>query len=263
MISAWSCWKLWTHTESFCYSSEDHVVEFDGKSKILFDEIQSRFGFVGGCRSEYVAYFHRSDLLSNYWVLRQQHQIKAISRCSAIPQKDQPKQRKLLMACDTNCAWSVVRRRSDNGLLGAAALSGVHCPTDCLEVAAFDDSNAFSFVRTPEWMWPWFAVPPLISTEVWSLLSADLRASVGPSGWVYPCYTRLATGLSHAVYLLMNINITYVGRAFAAGGRLQDGTRELSGLESAGKNLDDPSDHARSSSTRVRSILEQRSRSET
>ena len=59
---------------------------------------------------------------------------------------------------------------------------------------------------------------------------------------VYPCYTRLAMGLSHAVHLLMNINITCVGRAFAAGGRLQDVARELSDLESAWKSLDQISD---------------------
>ena len=43
-------------------------------------------------------------------------------------------------------------------------------------------------------------------------------------------------GCSHAVHLIMNINLTAVGRAFRAGAALVEGARLLDDLESAGCN---------------------------
>ena len=49
-------------SESAFYAKEENVVQLEGKSPILFGELQERFGFVGGSVEEYVKYFHRADL---------------------------------------------------------------------------------------------------------------------------------------------------------------------------------------------------------
>ena len=50
-----------------------------------------------------------------------------------------------------------------------------------LAVASFDENNAFTRVVTPTWMWPWVAAPPALASDVWPLLSAELKQRVSPS----------------------------------------------------------------------------------
>ena len=40
-------------TESLFYKEEANVVELLGKSAVIFDELQTRFGFIGGSEVEY------------------------------------------------------------------------------------------------------------------------------------------------------------------------------------------------------------------
>ena len=130
------------------YEAEDHVVDINDKSDILFQEIQTHYGFDGGNRDEYRKYFNRQNLPKGYWVYKRRHETKAISGFSAVGKKDKIHQRKLLMACATNYAWRDVRLRFDHGLLGAGAIGSLHVPSDAWEVDAFDESNALSFLRT-------------------------------------------------------------------------------------------------------------------
>ena len=48
--------------EAEFYSSEDNVIDFEGRSQTIFNELEEHFGFVGGTESEYVRYFHRANL---------------------------------------------------------------------------------------------------------------------------------------------------------------------------------------------------------
>ena len=57
-------------------------------------------------------------------------EVSAIAGVSAVPKKD-GRQRKLLMQCSANYMFSDVRCRSKLGMLGGAALGGVHVPSDC------------------------------------------------------------------------------------------------------------------------------------
>ena len=84
-------------------------------------------------------------------------------------------------------------------------------------------------------MWPSFALPPLRAVELWPVLPLDFRATLDLDTWVYPCYTRLAMGCSHAVHLIMNINMTVVGRVFLASSRAGDAAHELADLQSGGE----------------------------
>ena len=83
-------------------------------------------------------------------------------------------------------------------------------------------------------MLPWFAVPPPRAIELRAVLPATLRATLLPDTWAYPRYTRLAMGCSHAVHLIMNVNLTVAGGVFLAGARLGDAACELADLESDG-----------------------------
>ena len=86
-------------------------------------------------------------------------------------------------------------------------------PCDKLSASSFDESNAFTCVLTPQWCWGWCSTPPVQARHVWSVLPEELRKRVDESTWVYPQYCRLPMGGSHSVNILMNINITRVGRA--------------------------------------------------
>ena len=121
-------------TEALFYSAEDHVVDPFGKSTVLFKEIENYYGFVGGSQDQYVRYFHRTDLPSDYFVWRREAEVKAVSGFSTVPKKDATRQRKLLISCATNYWWVDVRRRAEHGLLGAAAFSTLHSPGDSWEV---------------------------------------------------------------------------------------------------------------------------------
>ncbi len=72
--------------------------------------------------------------------------------------------------------------------MGGGALSRLHIPSDNMQVASFDESNAFTSVMTPPWFWPWSATPPVRAKDVWKKLSPEQRASVLPETWVAPLY---------------------------------------------------------------------------
>ena len=101
-------------------------------------------------------------------------------------------------------------------MLGGTALSRMHVESDCLSASSFDESNAFTSVLTPEWMWGWCATPPLPASRIWEVLPPCLCSRVTPATMIYPLYCRLAMGSSHSVHLLMNINLTVVGKALCS-----------------------------------------------
>eukprot|EP00959_Pyramimonas_sp_CCMP1952_P152375 3188050-Pyramimonas_sp.AAC.1 len=72
---------------------------------------------------------------------------------SAVLKKDGYKLRKLIMAVPTNFSWIDVRHRADHGLGGGGALTMMRAPGLELHMARCDESNAFSSVSLPEWMW--------------------------------------------------------------------------------------------------------------
>ena len=92
------------------------------------------------------------------------------------------------------------------------AIGRVNVPTDRWDGAALDQSNAFTAVLEPFWMRACFAVPPLLACDLWEVLDEQTRLKVRPDTWIYPCYCRLAMGLSHAVHMLLTINVTSIGR---------------------------------------------------
>ena len=71
-----------------------------------------------------------------------------------------------------------IRHRAEHGLRGGEALSAVFVPSDILEISVFDESNAFTWIRTPNWMHSWIVAPPVLARDVWSLLDAETKRAV-------------------------------------------------------------------------------------
>ena len=109
------------------------------------------------------------------------------------------------------------------GMHGGGALGNCYAPGGCWNVAVFDQSNAFTSLRSPQWFWRWSASPPVRAADVWDLLPARIRADAKPMDWISPCYTRLAMGSAHSVHLLMSANFEVVGRALWQSRRLSFG----------------------------------------
>ena len=86
-------------------------------------------------------------------------------------------------------------------------------------------------------MWPWPAVPPLRAVELWPAQPLEYRATLYLDARVYPCYTHLAMGCSYAARLIMNINLTVVGRILLASSRVGDAAHELADLQSGGEEI--------------------------
>ena len=220
--------------ESAYYSEESHVVDWNGKSKHIFDELEDRYVFVGGTEEEYIKYFERSDLPSGMWRWIAAEEARAFAGFSTVPKKQHGRQRKLLMQCPANYIWGDAAARADHGLYGGGAVASLHVAADEWAVAAFDENNAFTRVVVPAWMRRWCVAPPLRALKVQHLLPTDLVERVGPGGWVAPAYGRLAMGSSHSVHILMDINCTAVGRAFSAAAHQLPASGDLEELAAQG-----------------------------
>ena len=144
--------------------------------------------------------------------------------------QDGVRQRKLLMAVQTNLQWWGPRSDVRLGLHGGGAFANLHtgshgntagdipaaAATTGWNLAAFDTANAFTRVRTPSWMWGWFLAPPLYAFEVWAVPPDDLKATLSPSSVVVAQYMRLVTGSNHSVTVLMAMGLAAAGRTLRA-----------------------------------------------
>ena len=190
------------------YSScEENVIDWTGKSQVLFNEIESQYAFVGGTHSEYIRYFEPPDLPDEMWTFTCAQNVRAVAGFSVVPNKNGIDQCKLLMQRSANYAWCSGKDRSNFGLLGGAALASVHVPEDRWAVSVCDESAAFTSVRTPPWMWRWSCCPPIRRCKLPArFVDGEVRDLAGRE-WVYPMYQRLAMGGTHSVHIIMSINL--------------------------------------------------------
>ena len=194
------------------YELEERVVETHGKCSVLFNEIENRYGFIGGELSEFFSYLRRDDVRP-LWEWDLMSNIRAIAGVSTVLKKNGVDQRKLIMQCAANYMFGDPTARAHLGMGGGSSLSRVFVTGDNMEVAACDEDSAFTYVKVPPWMARWQATPPVLAIDAWDLLDSGLRESIpSPSTThVAPKYLRLAMGGSHSVYILMRINIHHVG----------------------------------------------------
>jgi len=206
--------------EKLFYESEENVITWFGKSQTLLDDIQRCYGFFGGPEEEWIRYLHRPDVPEDMWVFAPLTEVKAVTGIAAVPKKRDGRQRKLLMACAANYVWCDVAERNDYGLLGGAALTGVRVPSDTVDMSIFDESNAFTAIRIPSWMWGWFSSPPFMAGSVWNLIEPSMKKDLSPWTWITAQYTRLPMGSSHSVHIIMAINLHTVGKSLMASANL-------------------------------------------
>ena len=196
--------------DSLFYSKEEYVVEKEGKSEILFQEIEAHYGFVGGDKKEYIKYLARPDV-QHLWTWTSMDNVRAIAGISTV----QIDQRKLIMQCAANYVFTDPGARARLGMAGGAALTRCHIPGDVMSASACDEDSAFTFIEVPSWMRAWQAAPPLMAMEVWDCLPIELQEQLkdNKASYVAPLYRRLAMGGTHSVYILMRINLHHVGQA--------------------------------------------------
>ena len=195
------------------YSCEQNVIDITAKSSVHLERITEQYAFYGGSLDEVIRYFSRENLPPNMWTWDLYSNCKAISGLSTVLKKDGFTQRKLLMACAFNYLASDAAERSRLGMDAAGALKRVIATDNEWAVSACDQSNAFTNVLVPAWMWPYQATPPLPAHLVYHLLPEHLRSRCQPHTLVSACYQRLPMGFSHAVHILMTINFSIIGRA--------------------------------------------------
>ena len=147
-------------------------------------------------------------------------QVRAYGGFSCVAKKTPGKLRKVLMFCAQNYAFFSVRGYADQGLHGGGALARLHIPSDHWRVSAIDENNAFTRLVAPAWLHLWSACPPVPAGDVWSLLDHELRATLARTDLVAPCYMRLAMGASVSAFILMAINMRYIGMTLQASSAL-------------------------------------------
>lgn len=225
--------------DAIYYAEERNVVDSGGKSQVLFEEIEEHYGFIGGTKEEYIKYLHRPDV-QHLWEWGAMDEIKAIAGISTVLKKDGVSQRKLIMQCAANYAFSDPSDRAHLGMGGGSSLARCYVPSDNVAVSACDEDSAFTMVRVPGWMAAWQAGPPVRASEVYELLPTALQQRLGNclTEFVAPKYVRLAMGGSHSVYILMRINLRRIGQTlYHYANRLSFG--EQTGLTSEGSHIVD------------------------
>ena len=68
-------------------------------------------------------------------------------------------------------------------------------------VAKIDLDNFYHRIRVPEWLRPYFALPPVRAADV------GLGDEYGPDTMIYPCCTTLPMGWSHSAHLAQAVHI--------------------------------------------------------
>jgi len=199
--------------ESKYYASECNVTHGVEVCPTLLQEITQRYNFLGGDYTEWVAYLNRPDLPPMMWKFVTEDEVQTDAGVSAVAKKEPGQLRKLIMSCPANYCMQDVRARRNHGLGGSSALGKVLAWEPETEAALLDESNAFTSVLTPSWLWKYMACPRVAAADVWTLLPADLRSKVKPWTLVAPLYQRLPMGCSHSVHILMSINLHTIGQA--------------------------------------------------
>jgi hypothetical protein len=117
---------------------------------------------------------------------------KVVNGLFAVP-KDVDKQRFIIDARPANFRF---RKSPDVQLPTPDLLATVRpVPGKPLYVGKIDLDNFYHRIRLPDWMCPYFALPPLRAGDV------GLEAEYGADTTIWPCCATLPMGFSHSVFL--------------------------------------------------------------
>ena len=117
---------------------------------------------------------------------------KVVNGVFATP-KDDGRQRLIIDARRGNARFL---KAGDAALPGPDLLANLEVPEgEMLYAAKADLDNFYHRIRLPQWLWSYFALPPVLAEDV----GLDLLFGKGVS--IYPCCTTMPMGWSHAVFL--------------------------------------------------------------
>jgi len=183
---------------------------------------RGHFDSILGERREWLRYLRRPEAQA-LWRLRPAEEARATLSVAAVEKSSGTALRKILMSIPFNEACltpsEVMGSRCDYGLVGGAALAQVAAHDAEFAALAWDQSNAFSMVVTPESWWPFMAGPPIHVYEAdpaWVAASNPDGAPWSPSKLLRPLYTRLGMGHTHAAWILMQLNLAIIRSAIAS-----------------------------------------------
>ena len=130
-------------------------------------------------------------------VYRTKDEVKVINGVFATDKSDNM-QRLVTDGRPTNARWAVPRKVQ---LPTPDLLARMRSDPDReLFVAKVDLDNFFHRIKTPEWMWAYFALPPVRAGDV------GQGDSFGPDAMIYPCLTTLPMGWSHSAFLAQAVH---------------------------------------------------------
>ncbi len=70
------------------HMDEENVVDKSGaKCSQIYDELQERYGFLGGSYEEYVRHFAREDVDPTLWEFSDGSDVKCVAGLSCVPKK--------------------------------------------------------------------------------------------------------------------------------------------------------------------------------
>ena len=126
---------------------------------------------------------------------------------AAVGKKDGSELRNILMSVPFNMACRTPKdlfgSSLDYGLLGGGALCQLECPEGHWNMTALDEHNAYTYIETPEFWWPFMSGPAVRARD---LPASWVRGRWAPDEWICPQHCRLGMGMAHAVLILQRIN---------------------------------------------------------
>ena len=118
---------------------------------------------------KYVKYFARL-VVQILWAFVDCDSVKAVNGLNAIPKKPKsydhtPTPQRKLVNCKPANYWLLRLlnpKRGGSAVMRPGETASRWCaPDDFLAFSQWDEENCFSYGETPEWLWPWLAVPPV------------------------------------------------------------------------------------------------------
>ena len=188
---------LYSTSNAMIPSQEDALAEIGAWN--------SQFDKVLGPYPEYVKYLNRTDVQS-LWLLKDATLAQGTLTLAAVAKKDSEDLRKILMTCPMNTIAmdvpTVLGHPPEYGLNGPGALAQLRVVKRRYYLGTYDESNAFTYLETPSWWWPWLAGLAVYAGP----LPYSWAGHFPPETLLRPWYRRLPMGHTHSVFLLMAVN---------------------------------------------------------
>ena len=150
------------------------------------------------------------------WVLAPEEDAVCTMAIAAVEKSSGDALRKINMSVPFNTVACTVDELMgypvDYGLVGGTALCQCMACDDSLDVAAMDESNAFTYIETPRRWWPMMAGPRIRAGD---LPRSWTRGRWAASRWLRPQYRRLGMGHTHSGFILMQINLGAIERSLS------------------------------------------------